>query len=102
MENQIIRVSNLLNKATSTEEVVRIINNNGLEANLSDDELTSFDENMTKEELAAQYAYNAMMDSDYQEEENIEAHLEILKEEGANFDFSTALENAKLRFNKKV
>ena len=96
MEKQIIRFSNRFNEAFTPADAADIINS-GLDYNEKEEDITSFHENMTREELAAQYAYNCMSDEDLSDDDRkleFEAHLECITEAGASFDQSKALDIA--------
>ena len=81
-----IYISNSIKNATSQEEVVNIING-AADGHVEGMEGIEF----TPARLAGQYAHSAAKDQGYMGEAEIEAHLEILAEKGAEFDFSTAL-----------
>ena len=81
-----IYISNSIKNATSLSEVVGIING-AADGHVEGIEGIEF----TPAQLAGQYAHAAAAQSGYMGEAEIEAHLEILAEKGAEFDFSTAL-----------
>jgi sulfur carrier protein ThiS len=75
--------------ATKIEQVVEIVNN-GTRA----DVLPEFE--FTPEQLAGQYAFEAVQESEYEHsDQNHEAHLEILEQHGGKFDSFEALKHAK-------
>lgn len=81
-----------LQNAQSLKEIVEIIN----------EEIVDIGYN--NNELAAQYAFSCAEDQEDTSEDNILAHLEILEEEGAKFDYYEVLkitENMKME-NLKV
>ncbi len=84
-------MNNAITEANSIEEVVKIINKSK-EGHAS--EYFGGSDMREAEEMAGQYAWEAAEESGYTDDESIEAHLEILIEAGANFDFKIALKNA--------
>ncbi|WP_284211132.1 hypothetical protein [Proteus mirabilis] len=87
-------MSNAISQAASLEQVVEIINEsyNGNSASYFGGSDTR-----DAEVMAGQYAWEAASESGYTSDESIEAHLDILVEHGAKFDFNLALENALTR-----
>ena len=81
-----IYISNSIKNATALTEVVDIING-AADGHVEGMEGIEF----TPAQLAGQYAHSAAKDQGYMGEAEIEAHLEILVDAGAKFDFSTAL-----------
>lgn len=81
-------MTNSITEAQSIEQVVEIIN--------SDEASEYFGGSDTREAeiMAGQYAWKAAEENGYTDNASIEAHLDILVEAGAKFDFSAALENA--------
>lgn len=82
----IINISNSIKNATSLSEVMDLVNG-ATDGHVEGMEGLEF----TPAQLAGQYAHSAAKAQDYMGEAEIEAHLEILAEEGATFDFSAAL-----------
>ncbi|MCG7545400.1 hypothetical protein MHM93_14560 [Pseudoalteromonas sp. MM17-2] len=77
-----MEISQAINEAQSLEQVVAIVNDGGT---------SRFDQN----EIAAQYAYDAADDAGFGlSKANIEAHLDVLVEAGAEFDYLKAVELA--------
>ena len=67
---------------SSLEDVVQIVND-------------EFGTELTAEQLAAQYARDAVNEAGYEiNEKNIEAHLDVLFENEAKFDYEEALKIA--------
>lgn len=82
-----IYISNSIKNATASGGVVEIING-AADGHIEGMEGIEF----TPAQLAGQYAQAAAAESGYSSDaECIDAHLEILAEKGAEFDFSTAL-----------
>ena len=82
-----IYISNSIVNASSMTEIVGIING-AADGHVEGIEGIEF----TPAQLAGQYAQAAAAESGYSSDaECIDAHLEILAEKGAEFDFSTAL-----------
>lgn len=80
----IIYISRAVVSAQSLEDVVEIINKGGVCEGMEGVEFTP-------EQLAGQYAEDAAHDSGFAvDQDAIEAHLEILRDAGANFDASAA------------
>ena len=80
-----IYISNSIKNATSLAEVVAIING------AADDHIEGMEGiEFTPAQLAGQYAHAAAAQSGYMGEAEIEAHLDILANEGANFDYFAA------------
>jgi uncharacterized protein YihD (DUF1040 family) len=74
--------NNALADCHSTEEVVRLMNED-------------FATDAEPEMIAAKYAYDAADEAGYGiDSTNLEAHLDVLVEAGAKFDYSAALEVA--------
>lgn len=77
---------------TSISEVIRDINN------AANGEMVTYfggSDTRSAEAIAAEYAVEAADEAGYGvDKKNIEAHLELLKEDGANFDSSEALKIA--------
>ena len=82
---------NAITEARSIDKVVEIINasNNG-ESSV----YFGGTDTRSAEVMAGQYAWEAAEESGYTDDTSIEAHLDILVEAGAKFDFAAALENA--------
>lgn len=77
------QISQALQNCHSATHVAEIINGGG----------TAF---YTAEQIAGQYAFDAARDAGYGlADENLEAHLEFIRSEGARFDWSGAMEEAK-------
>lgn len=77
-----MEISQALQNAQSIDDVVEIINEGGT---------SSYDSN----EIASQYAYNAADEAGYGiDQANIEGHLDLLAEAGANFDYREAVKAA--------
>lgn len=75
-----MEISQALQNAQSLDQVVAVINGGGT---------SSFN----NEEIAAQYAWDAAEDNgEGMSTEEIEAHLDVLVEAGAEFDYQEALE----------
>ena len=84
-----INISNSIKNATSQEKVVNIING-AAEGHIEGVEGIEF----TPAMLAGQYAQAAAAESGYgSDAECIEAHLDILENEGAKFDSRSALKH---------
>jgi len=84
-------MTNAITEAHSIEQVVEIIN--ASKAGHSSEYFGGTD-TRAAEEMAGQYAWEAAEESGYTDNESIEAHLDILAEAGAEFDFGIALDNA--------
>ena len=84
-------MTNAITEAKSLEEVVEIINES--KAGNSSAYFGGSD-TRDAEEMAGQYAWEAAEEAGYTDDASIEAQLDFLVEAGAEFDFSTALENA--------
>jgi len=83
-------MSILLEDATTAEDVVQIINSGDVCEGIEGIEFTA-------EQLAGEYAFNAAKQSDYGAEEcKLEAHLEFIRDLGADFDLESALDHAML------
>ena len=88
--------SNSIEKATSREEVVNIINaaaENGHAEGMEGVEFTP--------EMLAGCAIFGACEFEYDAESEIEAQAELLKEDGADFDMSEACEYALELYNNK-
>lgn len=83
-----IYISNSIKNATALAEVVDIING-AADGHIEGMEGIEF----TPAMLAGQYAYDAAAESGYTGKADIEAHLEILENEGAKFDSRAALKH---------
>ena len=81
-----INISNSIKDATSQDEVVKIINGDA-SGHVEVMEGIEF----TPAQLAGQYAHAAAAQSGYMGEAEIEAHLDIIEDAGANFDYFDAL-----------
>ena len=80
-------ISNALQNAHSIDQVVELINSGSCEG-MEGIEFSS-------EQLAGQYAWSCAKEAGYGVEENdLEAQLEIIAEQGAEFDSKKALEHA--------
>lgn len=80
-------ISNALQNAHSIDQVVELINSGSCEG-MEGIEFSS-------EHLAGQYAWSCAKEAGYGVEENdLEAQLEIIAEQGAEFDLKKALEHA--------
>jgi len=84
-------MTNAITEAQSIEQVVEIINTS--KAGHASEYFGGSD-TREAEIMAGQYAWEAAEDAGYTDDVSIEAQLEILTDAGAEFDFSTALENA--------
>ena len=80
-----IYISNSIKNAKNQEEVVEIING-AADGHVEGMEGIEF----TPEMLAGQYAHAAAAQHGYMGEAEIEAHLDILGDAGANFDYFAA------------
>ncbi len=77
-----IRIANnALENCHSIKQVVELINNQSAT-------------DASAEMVAAAYAWNAAEESGYTDNDSIEANLDFLRDSGAEFDFSEALEMA--------
>jgi hypothetical protein len=76
---------------SSLEEVVQNINASYKDESSTCSVRTDIRE---PEEIAGEYAWDAAEENGYTEEDDIRAHLEILINAGADFDYFKALENA--------
>ncbi|WP_438971772.1 hypothetical protein [Methylophaga sp.] len=74
-------ISEEIKNAQSIEEVVQIIDNGGTESE-------------SPEEVAAKYAYLAVLKKNSQKKDDLETELNGLMEKGALFDYLLALEHA--------
>lgn len=84
-------MANAITEAHSIEQVVKVINES--KAGHASEYFGGSD-TRDAELMAGQYAWEAADESGYTDDGSIEAHLDILVEAGAEFDFSAALENA--------
>ena len=76
-------ISQALQNAQSIEQVVEIINGGGTSE-------------YSANEIAGQYAFNAADESGYDiDGASLDAHLEVIIDAGAKFDYSSALKEAK-------
>lgn len=83
----VVLLSNRVSKASSIEEIAEMINDGGTCEGMEGIEFTS-------EQLAGQYAYQAIEESDYPNvtENALFNHAEFLVEAGAKFDMRKAVE----------
>jgi hypothetical protein len=80
-----IYLSNTVKNATTLDQVIDAINDGGTYEGIEGIEFTP-------EQLAGQYAYDAVIESDYTViVENIEGHIDYLQEHGAIFDEGKAV-----------
>jgi len=84
-------MTNAITEAQSIEQVVEIINT-AKEGQASD--YFGGADLRSAEEMAGQYALEAAQESGYTDNDSIAAHLDLLAEAGANFNFHSALDNA--------
>lgn len=79
-----MELSHTITNARSIEQVVDAING------------TAWVGDLTNDQLAGQYAYEAQRQSGYEiEEDALEVHLDVLASAGAKFDFVAAKKHAK-------
>jgi len=90
-------MSTAIKEALSIEEVVEIINT----AAESTVKFSDGSDMRSPEEMAGEYAFDAAEESGYTDAASIEAHLEYLADQGAEFDFKEALQNAIGRRDEK-
>ena len=81
-------MTNAITEANTLEQVVEIINSDEASEYFGGTDLRS------AEKMAGQYAWEAAEESGYTDDESIEAHLDILSDAGARFNFSNALNEA--------
>lgn len=82
---------NAISEAKTIDEVVSIINR------CKHDQISEYfggTDTRDAEAMAGQYAYSAALESGFVSDSAIEAHLDLLSEAGAVFEFQTALKNA--------
>ena len=83
-------MTNAITEAQSIEQVVEIINK--AKAGRSSDYFGGADLR-SAEKMAGQHSLEAAQQSGYTDNDSIAAHLHLLAEDGANFDFHIALDN---------
>lgn len=81
-------MTNAISQAHSLEQVVEIINSDEGAAYFGGTDLRN------AEAMAGQYAWEAAEESGYTSDETIEAHLDILRDAGATFEYGDALAQA--------
>ncbi len=80
-----------INQFHTLEEIVTAINNN------NESGIQGFDY-ITPDFVAAHYAYASVKEAGYGiDKGTIAAHLDILKESGANFDYAKAIQSALMK-----
>lgn len=79
-----MKYSNIIHSAIRLDQITDVINEGGTHL-------------YNSESIAAQYAYAAQIESGYAVcEEAIEAHLDVLVQDGASFDYNKAVEIGRL------
>lgn len=88
-------MTNAITEAYSMEKVVEVINTS---KNGESPSYFGGADTREAEVMAGQYAWEAAKDSGFTDDASIEAHLTFLADAGADFNFSSALDDA---FNRK-
>lgn len=78
-----MELSHTITNARSLEQVVEAING------------SAFAGDLTGDQLAGQYAYEAVAGTEYTDENSLKAGLDVLDDAGAKFDRAEALKHAK-------
>ena len=82
------------NIGNSIEEVVDRINEAGNDS-VPETEIGAYAFAFSKAQLAGQYAAEAAYESGFNDDETLEAHLEFLRESGAQFPHAEAMERGR-------